>query len=135
MSRILPNGRLPIALCSVCKWEDHAAVCGCTPYELWTRHDITADEYHRMRDFELIRTDELIQAYVSSDRRVTVDAAPRQALGVRVLNAWTAFKFTLRSGHPCKHRLTRWFPYDADTTQIRWCRTCGHTEYRQEDAR
>ena len=119
-----PGNRLPLERCSVCKWEPHATECTCLPVKLLERGDITEEEAYLLIG---------ISPPPDGDPYVPekIYPAPRQSLQIRLLNAWGALKYALRHGERCSHgRLTGWHMLDARARQIRWCRTCGHTEFR-----
>lgn len=119
-----PGDKLPLEHCSVCKWEPHAAWCVCLPADLLARGDITQEEAYLM-----IGVDSPPPGDFTIPEQV--QAAPPQSLSTRVTNAWRAFTYVLRNGQQCFHgSLTRWYMTDAGARQTRWCRTCGHTEFR-----
>lgn len=122
VSRILPNGRLPLALCSVCKHEDHSTVCTCHPVELLARRDITVAEAYLM-----------IGVQPPDDPEVGFElplGARRQRPLVRCVNAARRLRYRRAHGRPCKHsRVTHWLATRSGE-QVRWCTACGYAEYR-----
>lgn len=113
----------PIDRCSVCKYEPYADSCTCSIQQLLDQGDIDEIEAYRLTGIAVTPGDftELVE----------VSAAPRQALSIRMLNAWGALKYTWRHGRSCGHsRITKWYIVEAGARQLRWCRTCGHTEFR-----
>lgn len=124
MYRIGINGRWPAVHCSVCKWEPFAVECTCPPAKLLRRRDITIAEAYLMIG---VRPPPPGGFTVPEEAR----EAPPQRLIVRIHNALCAFKYAWHWGHSCTHAWrTRWYMLDMGARQSRWCRACGHTEYR-----
>lgn len=114
---------LPLERCSVCRYEPYANSCTCSFRQLLARGDITEAEAYQLAGIAVSPGD--FTAPVESS------AAPRQSFSIRVLNAWGALKYAWQNGRPCGHiRITKWYIVEAGSKQIRWCRDCGHTEFR-----
>lgn len=113
----------PLERCSVCKYEPHADSCTCSILELLNRGDITEVEAYQLTGIEVPPGGFTVPE--------EAHAAPRQSFSIRLLNAWGAFKYTWQHGRSCTHtKLTKWCMIETGARQIRWCRECGHTEFR-----
>lgn len=123
MYRITADGRLPVAMCSVCRHQDFASgYCTCLPGELLRRGDITQEEAYVMIGVEPPGPDGF---------SIPLGGRRQHGLWLRLTNRSRLRSYRRRHGHECRHEeVTPWYMLDMGAHQSRWCRNCGYTEVR-----
>lgn len=122
MNRLTPDNRLPLELCSVCKYEPYTDTCTCLPANLLARGDITEEEAYRIIG---------VQPPPPGGHQLPIGARRQRGFWFRALNRFRLIAYWRRSGHKCAHAdVTPWYMFDVEAGQTRWCRTCGYTENR-----